>query len=537
MELDKNKMKYFVIAIILLIILGVILIVHFNNKSMVSGDKDNNTTKKTTEKVTSEPTKKVVTTKKVTESEVSVNEEIYKSVVDENTKLLYNYKLTDEINETDIIISKTLDINEEFKNNNIIGLYDISLYDANLIKKSVKNSLITISIPIEGALKGYDDYKIVYIDNDNNITDEKFNTTISDGYINFDTTHLSIYGIIGIKNTKEEESEDINLDNVNVKIAFNNENVEDNNTIYSTLTDTVSIKVSGIDDYKLYYGLQDKDENMVYREYTSSTIFKDITAYSEFKLFVKVVIGKQYKIFELNTFKIYDYIYLYDKNNPEEPGYTSEETVNYLLKDVTVEDEEKKETNLDPEKDTIINIEGNIYVVEKADLSELQMKGTLYIDTKDRINLGTITKEEQELISSKELDKIVIMNGYFNLNGIDYKYSIDKEKNVTITRIEQDKETEVTENPFDTDVEIYPDDDENLVIEFIRDTSNTDEPEVNEPTSSEAEVNEPTSSEPEVNEPTSSEPEVNEPTSSEPEVNEPTSSEPQSSEPEANNLK
>ena len=420
MEFDKNKTKYFVIAIILLIILGVILIVHFNNKSMVSGDKED-TTKKTTEKVTKDETTKV-TTKKVEVNEISVNKDIYKSVVDDENKLLYNYKLTDEISDTDIIISKVLDLNEEYKNNNIISLYDISLYNSNMVKKSVKNSLITISIPITGNLVGYDDYKVVYIDDNNNITNEEFNTTVSDGYITFDTTHLSIYGVIGFNNGKKETKE-VDLDDVNVKIAFNDELVNNNDTIYTTTNDTVGVTVSGVDNYIVYYGLQDKDNNMEYKEYTTSGIFKDIVTYSELKLFVKVVIGSQEKTFELNTFKVYDFIYLYDRNNPEGPEYTSEETLNYLLKDVT-EENETEQLNVNPETDVTIYVNGNTYLVEKADISELGMTGTLYIDTKDRIDIGTT---ESELIDSKGLDKIVIMSEYFNLNGVDYKYSSDKE--------------------------------------------------------------------------------------------------------------
>ena len=482
MELDKNKTKYFVIAIILLIILGVILIVHYNNKSMVSIEDDDTTTKKTTDITTTTTTKKVVI------NEVSTSSNIYKSTIDEETSILFNYKLTDEISDTDKLISKPVEIKDEFKNNNVIGLYDISLYDANMIKKSVTNSLITISIPITGSLVGYDEYKVVYIDSSNNITDEEFNTSVNENYITFDTTHLSLYGIIGIK---KDNSNTVNLNNINVKIAFNGEKVEGNNIIYSTTTDTVDISVSGVDNYELYYGLKEADNELVYNKYSDNKIFKDVGTYKEVLLSIKVVVGNQSKTFDLNTFKVYDFIYFYDKNNPESPAYVSEETVNYLLMDIT---ESSEEVSTDISNDNIskerIEIEGNTYIVDKADISDLEMKGTLYIDTAEQIDLGFVEIGEGLFVDSKELDRIVIMSKEFNLNGESYTYEISNGI-ITITRLKDDieltiePESEVTDedisnendinqedscevlaNPFDRNVNITYDEDENLVIEF-----------------------------------------------------------------------
>lgn len=455
MELDKNKTKYFVIAIILLIILGVILIVHFNNKSMVSGDKED-TTKKTTEKVTKDETTKV-TTKKVEVNEISVNKDIYKSVIDDENKLLYNYKLTDEISDTDIIISKVLDLNEEYKNNNIIGLFDISLYDSNMIKKSVNNSLITISIPITGALIGYDDYKIVYIDNNSNITDEEFNTTINKDYITFDTTHLSIYGVIGIKNSEEpvneEENNEVDLDDVNVKIAFNNELVNNNDTIYTTTNDTVDITVSGVDNYKVYYGLQDKDNNMEYKEITSNKLFSDVTTYSELKLFIKVVIGSQEKTFELNTFKVYDIVYV--NNNTSVDTVIGEVELAKDEESYDYSDEERnkdiaivEDNEMDISDKVAVSVMGNIYLVEEVDISKLEMTGYLTIDTEEEIHA-------EDNINITNLHKVYINSEIFNYNGTKYTYRKDDKGNIIINKyVEQINEEEKVEEVLDTKTDV-----------------------------------------------------------------------------------
>ena len=73
-----------------------------------------------------------------------------------------------------------------------------------LYKKSVSNSLINIKIPIKDELIGYDEYKVVYIDESNKITDEKYDVKVIDNYIEFNTNHLSVFCIIGIKNVTSD---------------------------------------------------------------------------------------------------------------------------------------------------------------------------------------------------------------------------------------------------------------------------------------------------------------------------------------------
>ena len=63
----------------------------------------------------------------------------------------------------------------------------------------MKNGKFTISIALEDNDKKYDNYKVVYIDNQGNIS-ETLDAKLVDGKIVFETTHLSVYGVIGYNN-------------------------------------------------------------------------------------------------------------------------------------------------------------------------------------------------------------------------------------------------------------------------------------------------------------------------------------------------
>ena len=480
-EIDESKTKYFVIAIILLIVLGVILIIHFNNKSLVSGDTDK-TTKKTTEKIT-EQTTEVVTTKKVEEKEEDIsisNQDVYKSVIDENNNLIYNYKLTDEITNTDIIVSTPLEVNEFLKSNNVIGIYDISLYDMNMIKKTVSNSLINISIPITGNLVGYDNYKVVYIDENDNITDEEFNTTVSDGYINFSTTHLSKYGIIGTKTELVPLNNVVSLDEkVNIDILYNDELVNKDETLYITKYDKLMITVDGVDNYEVYYGLKNSNGDINYIRYIDEVIFDDITPYEEVKLMVKVVVGEDYIVDELNTVKVYDIIFdnnvLETEKNDENTNIGIIETDDeepYLYNDEDMNNDivVKEDENINIEDKAVVNLYGNIYLVEETDINNLELNGYLFIDTDERIN-------SSNGIDMSNLYRITIYSEIFNYNGTKYTYRKDEYGNIIINRyvIEEDSEEETLkreENVIEDFTNIFKVNEEEQVVISIDEETN-----------------------------------------------------------------
>lgn len=500
-EIDEKKTKYFVIAIILLIILSIFLVIHFNNKSLVSGEEKNNTTTKTTTTTTTTTTKvkKKVNVKKEEVVEIEnevVDNVVYKSEVDKENKLVYSYKLTDEITETDKIVSTVLEIDETLKENNVIALYDISLYDSNMVKKSVKNSLIEISIPLTKDMLDYDEYEIVYIDDKNNITDEKFDSEVKDNYIKFTTTHLSKFGIVATKKevveeVPNEEIEEVVVDltNVELDLMINEKDITENN-LYVKTSDKVGINVVGLDEkieYKLYYLLQDEENKNTYLEFNSD-MFNDITTPTTYKLLVKLEVGSVTKSFELATVNIYDEVFIYDKNEEveediiigetkddegNESTYEDKDTnMNIVIDNITVEEveeepetpevlpEESLETNetleedseeIIPEEDLAkIVLKGNIYLVEETDISELEMTGHLIIDTKENITF----KENEGLIDSSNLYTIYIKSQLFSINGVNYKYEI-KNGLIVITKIaelETDNEVitkEEFENLFD----------------------------------------------------------------------------------------
>jgi len=462
-ELNEKKTKYFVIAIIILIILGVLLIVHFNNKQMVKGEEDKSDTPSTTEKITT------TTKKRVFVEEEKAEEIVYKSVIDETNKLVYNYKLTDEITETDVLISKKLEITETLMKENVIGLFDISLYDANMIKKNVSNSLITIKIPLTEELKGYDEYKVIYINDKNEITDELFEVKVDSDYLEFNTTHLSVFGIIGTKKVVEEQI--VDLSKVTVDVKVNDEVVENVNHILLEKEDKVELVLNNLGkDCEVYYGLRAVgEEDFTYEKYEGSIKLEDAVNY---KLFVKVSYVENAKLFEVGNIGLYDEVFEYDKNaqieediivgeieSENETPYdykdkdinkdividnTTEENVEEIVQETEiVNGEEITENNV------TIKVNGNIYLVEKTDISELEMTGHLFIDTDEDI---IFTQNIDEKIILDNLYSVTIRSKEFTLNGNKYSYEYTPSGDLVIYLIEstesdaEQEEVELTES-------------------------------------------------------------------------------------------
>jgi len=456
-ELNEKKTKYFVIAIIILIILGVLLIVHFNNKQMVKGEEDKSDTPTTTEKVTT------TTKKRVYIEEEKVEEVVYKSVIDETNKLVYNYKLTDEITETDVIISKKLEISETLKEKDVIGLFDISLYDANLVKKNVSNSLITIKIPLTEELKAYENYKVVYINDKNEITDEKFDVKVDTDYLEFNTTHLSVFGIIGTKKVVEEEKEIVDLSKVTVDIKVNDEVVVDVNNILLEKEDKVELVVNNInDDCNVEYGLRATGvEEFTYEKYDGTIELEDGVKY---KLFVKVSYVENYEVFELSNIGLYDKVFEYNKNAELEKDIVigelkenKEDNMDIVIDNITEKVEEygkdnsimnNDESNLENNNGTaIVNVNGNIYLVEETDISKLQMTGYLYVDTSENITFA-----EDDGIVLDGLYSLTIRSKEFSLNGKMYSYEYTPDGGLVIYDLNETIETEGEQEEVETNI-------------------------------------------------------------------------------------
>ncbi len=101
------------------------------------------------------------------------------------------YKLKEEDLKEKEVAEK---VNENLDDKDLISLYDVSVYNG---KKEVlmKDGKYTIKIKLDDNSNNYDNYQIIYVNDDGNI-EEYIDGYLEDGYIVFETSHLSQYGVI-----------------------------------------------------------------------------------------------------------------------------------------------------------------------------------------------------------------------------------------------------------------------------------------------------------------------------------------------------
>ncbi len=88
---------------------------------------------------------------------------------------------------------KKVEVKKELAFKKIKYIVDINvLKDGEVVKISDNKMKIKVALPND--LKGYKKYEVVYISNDE--IKETIPATVKDGYIVFETSHLSEYGII-----------------------------------------------------------------------------------------------------------------------------------------------------------------------------------------------------------------------------------------------------------------------------------------------------------------------------------------------------
>ena len=88
---------------------------------------------------------------------------------------------------------KPVEVKKDLTNKNVKYVVDINVLENNQIVK-ISDTKMKIRIALPEDLKGYKKYEVVYI-KDNQIQ-ETIPATIEDGYIVFETSHLSEYGIV-----------------------------------------------------------------------------------------------------------------------------------------------------------------------------------------------------------------------------------------------------------------------------------------------------------------------------------------------------
>ena len=123
---------------------------------------------------------------------------------------------------------KPIEVKEDLTNKNVKYIVDINvLENGDVIKISDTKMKIRIALPED--LKGFNKYEVVYISDDE--IKETLPATVEDGYIVFETTHLSQYGIIAKNVEENNESKTTNTS----ENETNNPKTGDNVVIYIVL--------------------------------------------------------------------------------------------------------------------------------------------------------------------------------------------------------------------------------------------------------------------------------------------------------------
>lgn len=84
----------------------------------------------------------------------------------------------------------------------LVSLYDVTVYNGKK-EVSMKNGQYTIKIKLDGNVDNYENYQIIYV-NDNGEIEEYIDGIIEGDYIVFNTSHLSQYGVIASPIVHEE---------------------------------------------------------------------------------------------------------------------------------------------------------------------------------------------------------------------------------------------------------------------------------------------------------------------------------------------
>ena len=104
-----------------------------------------------------------------------------------------NIEFENEINKNYKLDIQKVEVNTELANKNVKFIADINVLDGNNIVK-ISDTKMKIKIALPEELKGYNKYEVVYILNGD--IKETLPATVEEGYLVFETTHLSEYGVI-----------------------------------------------------------------------------------------------------------------------------------------------------------------------------------------------------------------------------------------------------------------------------------------------------------------------------------------------------
>ncbi len=109
-------------------------------------------------------------------------------------------EFADGINRNYRLDIQKVEVKKELADKNVKFIADINVLDANTVVR-ISDTKMRIRIALPEELKGYNKYEVVYILNDE--IKETMPVTVEDGYIVFETSHLSQYGIIATNTGNE----------------------------------------------------------------------------------------------------------------------------------------------------------------------------------------------------------------------------------------------------------------------------------------------------------------------------------------------
>ena len=131
-------------------------------------------------------------------------------VIENNGEVKGSITFEKDMSKNYTLYIKKVEVKKELAFKNIKYIVDINvLKDGEVVKISDNKMKIKVALPND--LKGYKKYEVVYISNDE--IKETIPATVKDGYIVFETSHLSEYGLIVV-------DKNINNPNTIVSIVF-----------------------------------------------------------------------------------------------------------------------------------------------------------------------------------------------------------------------------------------------------------------------------------------------------------------------------
>lgn len=144
----------------------------------------------------------------VKENKVLLTED--EDVIFESEKALDNtntLKVTE--NEDEKVVKTVTDSykeNTKVKDTEVVVVYDINVVNANGGVVEMRNGKYTITITLPEEKLGFDVYKVIYIDKEGKVS-ETLDAKVVDGKLEFTTTHLSTYAVVGYNNVEDKKDE------------------------------------------------------------------------------------------------------------------------------------------------------------------------------------------------------------------------------------------------------------------------------------------------------------------------------------------